>query len=182
MPEKVIVLDASAFIMGYDPLTISEKQVTPPSIGQELRVDNMIWLRFKTACDSGKLELLAPSPHAVKRVEAVAKETGDWPKLSAVDRDVLAVATELKQKGVSPVIVSDDYSIQNVADLLKLEYVSLSTLGIRHRFQWSLYCPACHRSYPSSSAMERCRVCGTPLRRRPQRKTGARKRSQKETQ
>ncbi len=181
MPEKVLVLDASAFIMGYDPLAISERQVTPPSIGDELRIDHMIWIRFKTACEAGKLELLTPSPHAVKRVEAVAKQTGDWAKLSAVDRDVLAVAMELEQKGVSPVIVSDDYSIQNVADLLNVKYVSLSTLGIRYRFQWSLFCPACHRRYPSSSTLERCRVCGTPLRRRPQRKTVARTHSQTET-
>jgi UPF0271 protein len=177
MSGKVLVLDASAFIMGYDPLSISEKQVTTPSISDELRIENMIWLRFKMACESGKLEMLSPSPHALKIVEELAKKTGDFGRLSLVDREVLAVAEELRQKGFSPVIVSDDYSIQNVADQLKLEYTSLSTLGIRQRFQWIPYCPACHRRYPSTSSMKQCSICGTPLKRRPRRKALARKNS-----
>jgi UPF0271 protein len=181
MAGKVLVLDASAFIMGYDPLAISEKQVTTPSIGRELRGENVIWLRFQMACDSGKLELLSPSPQTLQSVEAVARQTGDWGRLSEVDREVVAVAAELRQKGFFPVIVSDDYSIQNVADQLNLDYVSLSTLGIRHRFQWILYCPACRRSHPSTSATGRCSVCATPLKRRPQRKALARKYAEKGT-
>ncbi len=177
MLGKVLVLDSSAFVMGYDPLLIKEKQVTTPSIGNELRIKNVIWLRFKMACDSGKLEMLSPSPHALKIVEELAKKTGDFGRLSLVDREVLAVAEELKQKGFSPIIVSDDYSIQNVADQLKLEYASLSTFGIRKRFQWIPYCPGCHRRYPTSSSMKQCSVCGTPLKRRPRKKALTRKRS-----
>jgi len=170
MSEKVLVLDSSAFIMGYNPLSIKEKQFTTPAIRGELRIENVIWLRFTMACETGKLELLSPSPIAMKVVTERAKSTGDWGRLSEVDIEVLAVAEELKQRGFSPVLVSDDYSIQNVADLLKLEYTSLSTLGIRHRFQWAPYCPACHRKYPSSSSIKTCIVCGTPLKRKPLKK------------
>jgi rRNA maturation endonuclease Nob1 len=177
MSNKVLVLDASAFIMGYDPLSIREKQVTTPSIGNELRSKNTIWLRFKMACDSGKLEVLSPSPHALKIVEELAKKTGDFGRLSKADREVLAVAEELRREGCSPIIVSDDYSIQNVADQLKLEYISLSTFGIRQRFQWIPYCPGCHKRYPTTSTLERCRICGTPLKRRPRKKALTRKNS-----
>lgn len=170
MSTKVLVLDSSAFIMGYNPLSIREKQVTTPAIRGELQIENVIWLRFTMACETGKLELLSPSPNAMKVVKERAKSTGDLRRLSEVDMEVLAVAEELRQSGFSPVLVSDDYSIQNVADLLQLEYTSLSTLGIRHRFQWVQYCPACHRKYPSSSSIKTCIVCGTLLKRKPLKK------------
>jgi len=89
------------------------------------------------------------------------------------------VAVELKQKGFSPTIVSDDYSIQNVADQLKLEYTSLSNLGIRYRFHWLHYCPACHRKYPPSTSNKTCNICGTLLRRRPLKKAWTRKRTKR---
>lgn len=178
MLRKVLVLDASAFVMGYDPLSISEKQVTTPLIGNELRIKNVIWLRFKMACDLGKLELLSPSSHVLKLIEELSRKTGDFGRLSQVDIEVLAVAEELRQKGFSPIIVSDDYSIQNVADQLKLEYTSLSTFGIRQRFQWIPYCPGCHRRYPVTSSMKQCSICGTPLKRRPRKKALTKKNSQ----
>lgn len=173
MSTKVLVLDSSAFIMGYDPLTIKERQFTTPALSEELRVENVAWLRFKTACEIGKLKLLTPSSKTMETVEELARNTGDLERLSEVDKEVLAVAVELKQKRLSPVIVSDDYSIQNLADQLKLEYVSLSTLGIRYRFQWLPYCPACHRKYPPNTSSKTCDVCGTPLKRRPLKKASA---------
>lgn len=170
MSDKILVLDSSAFVMGYDPLSIRERQVTTPSIERELKVENVIWLRFKMACETGKLELRSPSSNARRIVDELSRATGDFGRLSEVDREVLAVAEDLKREGYSPVIVSDDYSIQNVADQLKLEYVSLSTLGIRYRFKWVPYCPACHKRYPSNSSAKTCGVCGTLLKRRPSRK------------
>jgi UPF0271 protein len=178
MSEKVLVLDSSAFIMGYDPFSIKQKQFTTPAIGGELRIENVIWLRFTMACETGTLELLSPSPNAMKAVKERARSTGDLGRLSDVDVEVLAVAEELRQRGFSPILISDDYSIQNVADLLGLEYTSLSTLGIRHRFRWVQYCPACHRKYPSSSSIKTCVVCGTPLKRKPVKKALRGKQSQ----
>jgi len=179
---KVLVLDSSAFIMGYDPLSIEERQFTTPLIGDELRVENVIWLRFKVAFETGRLKLLQPSSRALESVEETAKGTGDLGRLSEVDKEVLGVAVELRWRGFSPVIVSDDYSVQNVADKLGLEYASLSTFGIRHRFQWIQYCPACHRKYPSNTSGETCGVCGTLLKRRPLRKALAREVEEKERQ
>lgn len=176
MSCKVLVLDSSAFIMGYDSLMIEEKQYTTPLVREELVGENFTWLRFKMAYETGKLKLLSPSAKAIKIIIKTAKTTGDLERLSEVDTEVLAVAEDLRDEGFSPIIISDDYSIQNVANQLKLEYAPLSTLGIRYRFRWIYYCPACRRKYPQNTSTKECSVCGTPLKKRAIKRSLAKKR------
>ncbi|MEM3061768.1 MAG: nucleic acid-binding protein, partial [Candidatus Bathyarchaeia archaeon] len=90
--------------------------------------------------------------------------------LSEADLEILALAFDLKLKGESPVIVSDDYSIQNMAESLGLKYSSLATFGISHKFEWILYCPACFKKYPQSYSSKVCAICGTALKRKVLRK------------
>jgi UPF0271 protein len=87
------------------------------------------------------------------------------------DKQVLALALELKDIGYQPQIVTDDYSIQNVANQLSIQFAPLMTFGIRYRFLWALYCPACHRKYPADYRSKRCEICGTELKRKPLEKT-----------
>ena len=56
--------------------------------------------------------------------------------LSEADKQVLALALELKGSGLTPLIVTDDYSIQNVANKIGVEFTSLMTFGIKFRFKW----------------------------------------------
>jgi UPF0271 protein len=83
----------------------------------------------------------------------------------------LAVALELKTEGYTPQIVTDDYSIQNVATQIGIEFVSLATFGIRRLLEWIRYCPACHREYPANDNSTTCPVCGTALKRKPRKAT-----------
>jgi len=80
------------------------------------------------------------------------------------------LALELKDSGLTPLIVTDDYSIQNVANKIGVEFSSLMTFGIKFRFKWILYCPACYRKYPSDYKSKVCEVCGTELKRKPKKK------------
>lgn len=107
----------------------------------------------------------------MERVKESAKTVGDVLFLSEVDLEVLALALELKASGQAPLIVTDDYSIQNVADQIGVEFASLVTFGIRFRQHWIMYCPACFRKYPSDYKNENCQVCGTKLKRKPLKKT-----------
>ena len=84
------------------------------------------------------------------KVKASATSVGDSFFLSETDKQVLALALEIKARGDNPQIVTDDYSIQNVAKQLGLEYVSLVTFGIKRLLTWIRYCPACHRTYPAN--------------------------------
>lgn len=130
----------------------------------------MVQVRFKTAIESGKLKVRTPKKIFTNRVKASAKLVGDAFFLSKADLQVLALALELKTRGYSPSIATDDYSIQNVANQMDIKFTSLATFGIRFRLQWIRYCPACHKRYPADYKYNRCEVCGTELKRKPLRK------------
>jgi len=165
------VLDTSAFIAGFDPLAITDMVYTVPAVGQELISNSLVYTRFKTAVDSYKLQMRTPSKLFLGRVRESSKVVGDVRFLSEVDMEVLALALELKSFGENPLIVTDDYSIQNVANQLGLEFAPLMTFGIRYRLNWAIYCPACHRKYPADYKLKTCQACGTELKRKPLRKT-----------
>ena len=165
------MLDTSAFIAGFDPLSITDVVYTVPAVGQELISNSIIYTRFKTAVESRKLQIRTPTSGFVERVKESSKTVGDVLFLSEVDKQVLALALELRNFGGNPVIVTDDYSIQNVANQLGLEFAPLMTFGIRYRLNWIIYCPACHREYPADHKRKTCQACGTELKRKPLRKT-----------
>jgi len=162
-----MVLDTSAFVAGFDPFTIREEQVAPPMVEEEVKRNSMTLLRFKTAVESGRLKIFAPTKVFIEKVTASATSLGDSFFLSETDMQVLALAAEIKERGDTPQIVTDDYSIQNVAKQLGLEYVALATFGIKRVLAWVRYCPACHRTYPSNFKSKECPICGTALKRKP---------------
>lgn len=163
-------MDTSAFVAGFDPFSINEEQYTVPTVKKEILGNSMIQFRFKTAIESGKLKVRAPKRIFAKKVKTSANLVGDAFFLSEADLQVLALALELKTMGYSPSIATDDYSIQNVANQMGIEFTSLATFGIRFRLEWVRYCPACHKRYPADYEYERCEVCGTELKRKPLRK------------
>jgi UPF0271 protein len=164
-----MVLDTSAFLVGFDPFSVSEEQATVPKVEEEIRSNSMSWVRYKTAVENGRVKVKAPSEEYWNKVEASAKSVGDAFFLSETDLQILALASELKAEGYSPQIVTDDYSIQNVATQLGIEFVSLATFGISRLLEWVRYCPACHRQYPADYKSTKCEVCGTDLKRKPRR-------------
>lgn len=165
--KRVVVLDTSAFVVGFDPFSVSEEQYTVPVVKEEIRESSMAWVRFKTAVESGKLKIIAPKKTFMEKVKESATLVGDAFFLSEADLQILALALELRTSGCSPLIATDDYSIQNVANQMGIEFASLATFGIRFRLQWIRYCPACHRRYPADYKSRRCEVCGTELKRKP---------------
>ncbi len=171
MKRNAIVLDTSAFIAGFDPLAVPEKQYTVPEVAKELIVGSMPWVRFTAAIETGKLRIRSPKTAFFQDIQEASRKIGDIHYISEVDSQVLALALELKVSGLTPVIVTDDYSLQNVASKIDVEFTSLLTFGIRFRFNWILYCPACFRKYPSDYKCKSCQVCGSELKRKPKKKT-----------
>ena len=165
-----MVLDTSAFVVGFDPSSINEEQFTVPMVKEEMKPGSMAWVRLKTAVESGKLRVKNPLEKSLDKVKASATSVGDSFFLSETDLQILALALELKTSGYYPLIVTDDYSIQNVATQIGIEYASLATFGIRRFLEWVRYCPACHREYPANYNSRKCAVCGTELKRKPRKK------------
>jgi endoribonuclease Nob1 len=160
-------LDTSAFVAGFDPFTVREEQVAPPLVEEEVKRNTMTLLRFSTAVESGRVKIFSPAREFLDQVKVSATGVGDSFFLSETDKQVLALALEIKARGDTPQILTDDYSIQNVATKLGLGFVSLVTFGILRVLSWVRYCPACHRKYPANYKATECPICGTQLKRKP---------------
>jgi UPF0271 protein len=165
--KRAAVLDTSALIAGFDPFLLNGEEYTVPMVKEEIAKSSMPEVRFETAVANGKLKIKVPSEEFVDKAKASAALVGDKFFLSQTDLQLLALSLQLKGEGYSPMIVTDDYSIQNVADQLGIEFASLATFGIRLRLTWIRYCPACRRTYSSDSKTKTCVVCGTKLKRKP---------------
>jgi len=142
-----------------------------PEVKKELIAGSMPWMRFNAAIENRKLTVRSPKSSVFQDIQEASRKVGDMRYLSEADLQVLALALELKGRGLSPVIVTDDYSIQNVANKIDVKFTSLMTFGIKFRFKWILYCPACFHKYPSDYKVKSCEVCGTELKRKPKKKT-----------
>jgi len=167
--RRIIVLDTSAFVAGFDPFSSIEEQVTVPKVEEEIKRDSMVKMRLEMAIESGKIKVQAPTQQACAKLEASATKAGDIHKLSEADKQLLALAIELKTQGYTPQIVTDDYSIQNIAKQVGIEFLALATLGIKRLLEWIRYCPACYKQYPGNCKFKECQVCGTELKRKPKR-------------
>lgn len=167
------MLDTSAFIMGFNP-SKTDNAYSVGAVEEELSEGTMPQLRFRMFREKGDLKVQPPSLRAERMVEDASSKAGESGYLSKADREVLALATDLKLDGHEPVIVSDDYAIQNLADHLQISHSSLANFGIVHRFDWIMYCPACFRRY--KPPVKKCQVCGTELRRKVLSKSRARRR------
>jgi len=167
--RRVVVLDTSAFLAGFDPFSLGIEQVTVPKVEEEIKRNSMIKMRFETAIESGNLRVKAPTQEFSTLAKASASKVGDSYKLSETDMQLLALALELKAEGYTPQIVTDDYSIQNVATQMGIEFLALATFGIKRLLEWIRYCPACHREYSANCKTKECQVCGTELKRKPRR-------------
>jgi endoribonuclease Nob1 len=169
----VLVLDTSAFIMGFNP-SKAQDAYSVRAVEKELSEGTMPQLRFRMFSEKGDLIVRTPSPRGESLVEEASSRAGESGYLSDADREVLALAMDLKLEGKEPVVVSDDYAIQNLADHLQISHSSLANFGIVHRFDWIMYCPACFRRY--KPPLKKCGVCGTELKRKVLSKTRASRR------
>lgn len=175
--RRIVILDTSAFVAGYDPLSTGEEQYTVPAVKEEVGVNSIARIRFKTAIESGRLKVKMPESAFLEEAKASASTVGDSFFLSETDFQVLALALQFKMQGYLPFVATDDYSIQNVAKHLGIEFAALATFGIRAPLKWIRYCPACRRKYPSDYKYRICKVCGTELKRKPSRRNYNKNRS-----
>jgi endoribonuclease Nob1 len=148
------VLDASAFIYGIFP---GEEMMTPPRVYAEVKDDAS---RLKLDLLSG-LSVKEPDAQYVDEVRIAAGETGDMHRLSASDIDLVALALQEKSSGKDVVILTDDYSVQNVARKMNINITPLHQKRIKYKIVWEKRCMGCNRTYKEGDV---CEVCGSPLK------------------
>jgi len=159
------ILDSTALIAGQTDFSRKEFATTP-SVLSEVMHDESVKNVVEVAVDCGQLEVSSPSEDNIREVERIAASTGDRIKLSRTDIDILALALEKSKAGIDVVIISDDYSIQNLARRMGIKTVGIIHPGIRKQITWVAYCPVCRSEYGVSN-LNVCTRCGVELKRRP---------------
>lgn len=163
--EAVLIYDTSAFIGGMDPQAIQIPQWTTPDNLEEIKNKNTKEI-LNMAIKTGRMKLRAPSQDSISKIMETTKKTGDYSKLSEIDMKVLALALEFQNENWNPIIMTDDYSIQNVASYLKIEFKSVTEAGIKTQLRWKVFCPGCDTDYPVDTKLKKCEICGTKLKRK----------------
>lgn len=103
------------------------------------------------------IKVMEPDDNSMKIIEETAKSTGDFNSLSKTDMEVLALALYLNAE-----LISDDYSVQNVATVLKIPYKT-DLSGIREIIIWTYRCKGCGKYYEKMQLD--CPICGSEIRR-----------------
>lgn len=161
--KKIFVLDTSAILSGK-PLSFDDAQlVTTTNIEQEIKPggrDYQNYLYLKEKC----LILKTPPKDSLKKIKETSEKTGDIDRLSLFDAEILAIALdENKQKDVEVVILTDDYSIQNVATYLKIRFQSINQKGITKKFKWINRCRGCGKKFKDNISI--CPICGSDTKK-----------------
>jgi UPF0271 protein len=148
---KPFVLDTSAMYNGTDYPADTVLYSTPMVVDEVKRVyrSNRAELFVDT-----RLKIIEPDRRSVGKVVEAARKNGDIARMSPADIEVLSLAYEL-----NAVIITEDYSIQNTASALGVEFRSLYIPRIASYVEWTLICESCRRE--SDSKEEKvCRICG----------------------
>ncbi|MEM0493556.1 MAG: nucleic acid-binding protein [Candidatus Thermoplasmatota archaeon] len=160
--KKVIIIDTSAILSGKPIAINNAKMITASSILQEIRPGGRDHHNLEYLINKD-LNIETPSKESINTVKKTAEKTGDLDRLSEVDIDIAALALDYHKKDEDEVtILTDDYSIQNIAETLHIKFQGLNQVGITKKFKWIHQCPGCKKKYNKN--IKTCLICGTKTR------------------
>jgi endoribonuclease Nob1 len=162
MKKKVFIIDTSAILSGK-PINIDTASlVTTPGVSDELRPGGRDFRTFELLKELG-LTIHLPSKESIDTVKKTAQESGDDRRLSVADIEVVALALDVnREPEKEATILSDDYSIQNIASELHIKFEGFMHKGITKKFKWVSRCPGCGKQFNEMKKI--CPICGTSTR------------------
>jgi endoribonuclease Nob1 len=160
MNDRVNVLDASAIIGGFSSKDV--QNFITASVILEIK-DFKSKLLLESAIKDGYITIMEPDTLDIKNVEDIIRNSGDILRLSDVDKNLIALAFKLKRENKDPIVVTDDYSMQNVLKIVQIPYRSVLTEGIQEVYGWMKICKGCKKIYPPEYDVDECEICGTRI-------------------
>ncbi len=151
------VLDATSFYAGI-PFSSQEQSFTTPLVFEEIKHIKKSHEAVQTLIDLDRLRIIEPERENTDFVLEKAKHTGDLLNLSEEDISVLALCVQLNGE-----LVTDDYTVSNVAKHLNLKVIPIMTKGISKVLDSVYFCPACNKVFEKISD---CPICGSKLKRK----------------
>jgi len=146
-----------------------DRYIATPRIVDEMR-DFRSRMLVESAIQYSLLEVREPKEGSLQRAREEAEKLG-LTRLSEADFSVIALAWELRRQDV--LVITDDYSVQNVLSVLGIAFAPVLMGGISGEIYFQKQCPVCAREYPKGSKEVECEQCGAGLkyRRKPLKKT-----------
>jgi UPF0271 protein len=155
---KIFILDTSAVLSGKPIDLGNSKMLTVMDISNEIKPGGRDYRSFQFLMEQG-LALQSPTKESVDKVKDTSNKTGDVNRLSKIDIDILALALDIgKREGNEPIILTDDYSIQNVANFLNIKFETINQSGITKKFKWGCRCRGCGKKFKENIKI--CPICG----------------------
>lgn len=157
LASNIFILDSSAFYAGFY-RSLYSKFYTTTFILQEIKhlLKSSITLDFLIS--TGALVIQDPTKESVDKIIYTANISGDIKKLSRADISIISLAYQLRRT-----LISDDYSVLNVSNLLKIKTISLSNGGIVTLRKWKNFCKTCNKQYAPN--IKECEICGNATKR-----------------
>ena len=163
MNDLYYVLDASAFINGFEPkgqfnFTVSEITDEVKDLKSKILLDQAI--------EDGKIIIKEPKEEFIKELNEIISESGDDLRLSEADKKLLALALDVRCENENIKVLTDDYSMQNVLKIIDIPYDSIITEGIKGVYNWVKTCEGCKREFDADYPFDDCEVCGSKVFKR----------------
>ena len=163
MNDLYYVLDASAFINGFEPkgqfnFTVSLITDEVKDLKSKILLDQVI--------EEGKIIIKEPKDEFIKELNETISKSGDDLRLSEADKKLLALALDLKSENENIKVLTDDYSMQNVLKILEIPYGSIITEGIKGVYNWVKTCEGCKKEFDADYPFDDCEVCGSKVFKR----------------
>jgi len=156
---RIFILDTSAILSGKPINMDNGVFLTTPSAAGELKPGGRDYLAFQFLIEKG-LSIHIPSKESMSKIDDISTTTGDKDRLSNTDKEILALALDMsKDKKKETIIITDDYSIQNMAHVLKIKFENISQPGITKKFKWIYQCSGCGKKFKEN--IKTCPICGT---------------------
>ncbi len=148
------VLDASAFFSGID-FSLDNELLTSPKILDELK-HGKLNKKVQYLLDCG-LKVILPNIDSILIIKNTAIKTGDINRISEADLEVLSLTLEL-----DATLLTDDYSLQNLASILKIKYRPVVQDGITKEIKWTYRCRGCGRYFKEK--YNDCPICVSEIK------------------
>ena len=160
MSEPAYVLDSTAFYAGI-PYQGSGRYYTTYLVLEEVKHHSV-----GSSLIHSRVQVTEPSPESLAKVRATAARTGDIGALSQTDLSLLALGLDLTHADGGASLVSDDFAVRNVAEVLSIPLAPTSIKGGEWKtISWKIYCRGCGKTY-TNPKLTVCPVCGTKLVRK----------------
>jgi UPF0271 protein len=150
------VLDATSFYAGI-PFSSQEQSFTTPLVFEEIKHIKKSHDAVQALIDLDRLKIIEPEQENTIFVLEKAKDTGDLLDLSKEDISVLALCVQLNGE-----LITDDYTVSNVAKHLNLKVTPIMTKGISKVLDSNYLCHACNKVFRKISI---CPICGSRLKK-----------------